>query len=74
MANASGVRVRQGFGQPNIRLLLTGKVYLALRIPLTSCLAGYSTSGSASGVRATEKRLGGVEDKNKAIIARFDIG
>jgi hypothetical protein len=41
---------------------------------LSSCLAGYSTSGSASGVRATDKTLDGVESKNKAIITRFDIG
>jgi hypothetical protein len=34
LTNASGVRVRQGSGQLNIRLLLTGKVYLALGIPL----------------------------------------
>ena len=36
LTNASGVRVRQGSGQLNIRLLLTGKVYLVLRIPLKS--------------------------------------
>ena len=32
--NASVSQVRQGSGQLNIRLLLTGKVYLALGIPL----------------------------------------
>jgi hypothetical protein len=29
---------------------------------------------SASGLRAIDKTLDGVEDKSKAIIARFDIG
>ena len=38
LANASGVRVRQGFGQPNIRLLLRGKVYLAFGNTSTSGL------------------------------------
>jgi hypothetical protein len=32
--NASVSQVRQGSGQLNIRLLLKGKVYLVLRIPL----------------------------------------
>ena len=46
LANASGVRVRQGSGQPNIRLLLTGKVYLALGIPLqVACELAHWASG-----------------------------
>jgi DNA polymerase-3 subunit beta len=32
------------------------------------------SSGSASGLRATDKTLDGVEGKNKAILTRFDIG
>ena len=65
----------------NIRLLLKGKVYLVLGIPLQ--VAGGLAHGqgglvhainSASELRAIDKHTGGVEDKGKAIIARFDIG
>jgi len=81
LTNASELRVRQGSGQLNTGLLLTGKVYLALGIPLQSgWWTGSRASGlvhtinSASELRAIDKHLAGVEDKSKVIIARFDIG
>ena len=50
------------------------RLRLVLRIPLQAVLRASPTSGSASGLRATDKTLDGVESKNKAIITRFDIG
>jgi len=81
LVNASVSQIGQGSGQQNNRLLLTGKVHLALGIPLqvASGLA-HGQNGlvhainSASELRAIYKHTGGVENKNKVVIARFDVG
>jgi len=83
LTNASGVRVRQGSGQLNMKATTHGQRFpLLWGIPLQS---GWWTSSQAQGglvhninsaseLRAIDKHLAGVEDKNKAITARFDIG
>jgi hypothetical protein len=49
-------------------LAVFGYIHSERLKPLAELLTG------ASGVRAIDKTLGGVEDKNKVIIARFDVG
>ncbi len=82
LANASGVRVRQGSGQLNIKATTHERGLPCSEDTLKSgWWAGSRAQGepvhaisSASGVRATGKQTGGVENKSRAIIARFDIG
>ena len=71
--NASGLRVGQGSGQLNIRT--SGRADVTFRFALVHIKPSCgNTSDSASELRATEKTFDGVKSKNKAIIARFDIG
>ena len=82
LANASGVRVRQGSGQLNMKATTHGQ---GLPCSGDTLKSGWWTGSraqgepvhninSASELRAIDKHTGGVEDKSGAIIARFDIG